>query len=262
MIFDDVFPAHGGSTKKLLRSKVPEVTVMFWVIKALTTAMGESASDYLVHALPPVLAVSLGAVALLIALLLQFNRPRYVPWAYWLAVAMVGVFGTMAADVLHVGLGVPYAVSTLFFAAALTSIFVLWFHIEGTLSIHSILTRLRELFYWATVVTTFALGTAVGDLVAVTLHLGYLTSGMVFLVVFLVPALGWWRWHLNAVFAFWFAYIITRPLGASLADWAGVNHARGGLDLGPGPVSLTLAILIIGAVLYLSTARQAVRDSV
>jgi uncharacterized membrane-anchored protein len=256
VIYDETLPAHDGSTAKPLWSKVPEVTVMFWVIKALTTAMGESASDYLVHALPPVLAVALGAAALMIALLLQFNLPRYVPWAYWLAVAMVGVFGTMAADVLHVGLGVPYAVSTVFFAAALTSIFVLWFRIEGTLSIHSILTTRRELFYWASVVTTFALGTAAGDLAAVSLHLGYLTSGMVFLVVILVPAVGWWRWHLNPVFAFWFAYIITRPLGASFADWAGVSHARGGLDLGAGPVALTLAILIISAVLFLTVARR------
>lgn len=256
VIFDEALPADGDSMTKPVWSKVPEVTVMFWVVKALTTAMGESASDYLVHALPPVIAVALGAVALLIALLLQFNRPRYVPWAYWLAVAMVGVFGTMAADVLHVGLGIPYLLSTLFFAAALTSILVLWFRIEGTLSIHSILTRRRELFYWATVVTTFALGTAVGDMAAVTLHLGYLTSGMVFFVVILVPALGWWRWHLNAVFAFWFAYIITRPLGASLADWAGVSHARGGLNFGPGPVSLTLVILITTAVVYLTMGRR------
>jgi uncharacterized membrane-anchored protein len=260
VISDEAFPAHGGSTTKPLWSKVPQVTVMFWVTKALTTAMGESASNYLVHALPPVLAVALGAVALLIALLLQFNRPRYVPWAYWLAVSMVGVFGTMAADVLHVGLGVPY---TVYFAAALTSIFVLWFRIEVTVSIHSILTTRRELFYWAAVATTFALGTAVGDLAAVTLHLGYLASGMVFLVVILVPAIGRWRWHLNAVFAFWFAYIITRPLGASLADWAGVSHARGGLNLGPGPVALALvlAILIISAVLYLSMATRAARPT-
>ena len=202
------------------------------------------------------IAVALGSVALTIALALQLTRPRYVPWAYWLAVAMVGAFGTMAADVLHVGPGVPYLVSTLFFAAALTAIFLLWFRTERTLSIHSILTTRRELFYWSTVVTTFALGTAVGDLAAVTLHLGYLTSGIVFLAVLLVPALGRWWWHLNAVFAFWFAYIMTRPFGASLADWAGVSHARGGLNLGLGPVSLTLAVLIAGAVSYLQAAAK------
>ena len=254
MIFDESAAASTAPATRPVWSKVPEVTAAFWVIKALTTAMGESASDYLVHALPPVLAVALGAVALLIALLLQFTRPRYVPWAYWLAVALVGVFGTMAADVLHVGLGVPYLVSTVFFTAALAAIFWLWFRTEHTLSIHSIFTRRREVFYWAAVVTTFALGTAVGDLAAVTFHLGYLTSGIVFAVLILIPTLGRWRWHLNAVFAFWFAYILTRPLGASLADWAGVSHARGGLNLGPGPVSLTLAALIIGGVIYLTTA--------
>lgn len=254
MISNESAPAKTDPTAPSRSSKVPEVTAAFWIIKAMTTAMGESASDYLVHALPPVLAVALGAAALLIALLLQFTRPQYVPWAYWLAVAMVGVFGTMAADVLHVGLGVPYLVSTVFFAAALTVIFLLWFTTEHTLSIHSIFTRRREMFYWATVVTTFALGTAVGDLTAITFHLGYLTSAIVFAVVILVPALGRWWWHLNAVFAFWFAYIVTRPLGASLADWAGVSHARGGLNLGPGPVSLTLAVLIVVAVIYLSAA--------
>lgn len=259
MISDEPSATRSPSTAGRPTSKVPEVTAAFWIIKLMTTAMGESASDYLVHALPPVLAVALGAVALLIALLLQFTRPRYVPWAYWLAVAMVGVFGTMAADVLHVGLGVPYGVSTGLFAAALTAIFWLWSHTEHTLSIHSISTTRRELFYWATVVTTFALGTAVGDLTAVTFHLGYLTSAVLFVAAILVPALGRWRWHLNAVFGFWFAYILTRPLGASLADWAGVSHVRGGLNLGPGPVGLTLAILIIGSVTYLTATEKDAR---
>jgi Repeat of Unknown Function (DUF347) len=135
--------------------RVPEVTVIFWITKGLTTGMGESSSDYLVHRLPPVLAVALGGIALLAALGLQFAAGRYVPWIYWLAVAMVGVFGTMAADVLHVGLGVPYVVSTSFFAVALAVIFVLWWAMERTLSIHSIYTRRREVFYWAAVMTTF-----------------------------------------------------------------------------------------------------------
>lgn len=233
-------------------SKVPEVTVVFWIIKALTTGMGESASDYLVHALPPVLAVALGFVGLVAALALQFSQSRYVPWAYWLTVAMVGIFGTMAADVLHVGLGVPYAVSTLLFAATLTVIFLGWFASERTLSIHSITTKRREVFYWATVMATFALGTAVGDLAAVNLHLGYLAAGIVFAGGVLLPALGRLIFQLNAVFAFWFAYILTRPLGASFADWAAVSHARGGLDLGPGPVSLTLALLIVVSVALLT----------
>jgi uncharacterized membrane-anchored protein len=238
-------------------SKVPEVTVAFWVVKALTTGFGESTSDYLVHVLPPVLAVALGAVALLVALALQFRTGRYVPWVYWLAVAMVGVFGTMAADVLHVGLGVPYLVSTVFFAVALAVVFATWYVSERTLSIHSIRTPRRELFYWAAVMATFALGTAVGDLTAVTLNLGYLESGVLFGLLILIPAIGYRFFGLNAIFAFWFAYILTRPLGASFADWAGVSPDRGGLGLGSGWVSLTLAVLIVASVVYLSYTQVA-----
>jgi uncharacterized membrane-anchored protein len=242
-------------------SKVPEVTVAFWITKALTTGMGESSSDYLVHRLPPVVAVAIGGIALAAALALQFAARRYVPWTYWLAVAMVGVFGTMAADVLHVGLGVPYLVSTSFFAVALAVIFAIWYGSEKTLSIHSIHTRRREVFYWAAVMTTFALGTAAGDMTAITLHLGYLASGVMFAAVIAVPALARWRFGMNSILAFWFAYIATRPLGASFADWIGVSHARGGLDRGAGPVSLTLASLIVGFVVYLSVTPTARRDA-
>jgi len=170
-------PGGSRSTVRLAASKVPEVTIAFWVIKAMTTGMGESTSDYLVHVLPPVLAVAIGGIALVLALALQFATRRYVPWVYWLAVAMVGVFGTMAADVLHVGFGIPYVASTIFFAVALAAIFLLWYRIEHTLSIHSIRTRRREMFYWAAVMATFALGTAAGDLVAVTFNSGTLPPG-------------------------------------------------------------------------------------
>jgi uncharacterized membrane-anchored protein len=231
--------------------RVPEVTVAFWVTKGLTTGMGESSSDFLVHGLPPVVAVALGAVALAGALALQFNARRYVPWIYWLAVAMVGVFGTMAADVLHVGLGIPYVVSTAFFAVSLAGVFALWYASEKTLSIHSIYTTRREIFYWAAVMATFALGTAAGDMTAVTLHLGYLASGVLFAVVVAVPAVAHRWFGLNAILAFWFAYVATRPLGASFADWMGVSTARGGLNLGAGTVSLALVILIVGLVVYM-----------
>jgi uncharacterized membrane-anchored protein len=232
--------------------RVPAVTVAFWVTKGLTTGMGESSSDYLVHRLPPVVAVGLGGIALVAALALQFAARRYVPWIYWLAVAMVGVFGTMAADVLHVGLGVPYLVSTVFFAVSLAVVFALWYATEKTLSIHSIYTTRREVFYWAAVMATFALGTAAGDMTAVTLHLGYFASGLMFAVVVAVPAVAHRWFDLNAILAFWFAYVATRPLGASFADWMGVSHARGGLDLGAGPVSLALAIFIAGFVVYMT----------
>src|ERR1700712_5718834 len=215
-------PARVGelsSSPRAAYSKVPEITAYFWIAKGLTTGMGESASDFLVHKLVPEIAVVLGGIGLVVALLLQFAVPRYVAWRYWLAVAMVGVFGTMAADVLHVGLGVPYIASTVFYAIVLASVFGAWYVSEGTLSIHSIYNTRRELFYWAAVLATFALGTAAGDLTAVTFGLGYLASGLMFAVLIAVPALGHWRMQMNSILAFWCAYVITRPLGASFADW-------------------------------------------
>jgi uncharacterized membrane-anchored protein len=233
-------------------SKVPEVTAFFWIVKALTTAMGESTSDFLVHAIVPQVAVVLGGIAFLVALYIQLSKDRYVPWAYWLAVAMVGVFGTMCADVLHVGFGVPYIASAAFFAIALYLVFRTWHRTEGTLSIHSIRTPRRELFYWAAVVTTFAMGTAVGDLTAVTFGLGYFASGLLFAAVIAIPALGYFRFGMNSILAFWFAYVVTRPLGASFADWLGKPSESGGLGVGNGVVSLLLAAAIAGFVAYLS----------
>ncbi|WP_456819653.1 COG4705 family protein [Cellulomonas sp. URHB0016] len=238
-------------------SRVPEVAAIFWVTKALTTAMGESASDFLVRAMPPEVAVLLGAVAFAVALTIQLRARRYVVWRYWFAVSMVGVFGTMAADVVHVGLGVPYAVSTTFFAVALAVVFVLWSVTEKTLSIHSIRTGRRELFYWAAVMTTFALGTAAGDLLAVTLHLGYLTAGLVFSAMLLIPAVGYRWFGMNGVLAFWFAYVMTRPVGASFADWLGVPAERGGLGLGSGRVALVLSLAIVALVLKMTLDRRA-----
>src|SRR5579871_6264246 len=164
--------------KGLLR--VPEITAVFWIIKGLSTAMGESTSDFLVHAMAPELAVVLGFVGFVLALALQFHQRRYVAWAYWLAVVMVGIFGTMSADVLHVGFHVPYTASTILYAIVLAAIFVIWQRTEHTLSIHSIDTVRRETFYWATVAATFAMGTALGDFTASTLHLGYFSSAMIF----------------------------------------------------------------------------------
>jgi uncharacterized membrane-anchored protein len=240
----------------VLLSKVPEVTVLFWVTKVLTTGMGETASDFLVRRIDPFVAVGLGAVAFVVAMALQLRARRYVPWTYWLAVSMVSVFGTMAADVVHIALGVPYAVSTVVFAVVLAAVFVVWYRTEGTLSIHSIRTRRRELFYWLTVLTTFALGTAAGDLTASTMDLGYFASGVLFAVVIAVPAVAHRRLGLNAITAFWFAYIVTRPLGASFADWLGVPHSRRGLDLGTGPVTLTLALVIAVLVGYLTVTHS------
>jgi uncharacterized membrane-anchored protein len=236
--------------------KVPEVTVYFWIIKLLTTGMGETTSDYLAHQLNPIIAVALGGLGLAIALVLQIFVRRYVAWIYWLAVVMVAIFGTMAADVLHIGLGIPYIVSTVLFSVSLAVIFVIWYMSEKTLSIHSISTRRRELFYWATIMATFALGTAAGDMTATSLGLGYFTSGVLFAALIAIPTLGYWLFGLNEILAFWFAYIVTRPLGASFADWMGRPYSLGGLGLGTGQVSLGLAVLIIGFVSYLTVTRK------
>ena len=235
--------------------KVPEVTIYFWIIKLLSTAMGESTSDYLVYHINPYIAVAVGCIGLIASLVLQLLVRRYIAWIYWLAVVMVAIFGTMAADVLHVVLGIPYLVSSVFFIVALTVIFVAWYASEKTLSIHSINTPRRELFYWATVIATFALGTALGDLTAATFGLGYFASGVLFAVLFAIPALAYRLFGLNAIVAFWFAYIMTRPLGASFADWFG-KPIYGGLGLGDTPVALVLTILIIGFVAYLTVTRK------
>lgn len=237
-------------------SKVPEVTVMFWIVKVLTTGMGETSSDFLVKSINPVVAVAMGAAVFSVALVIQLRATRYLPWVYWLAVAMVSVFGTMAADVTHIVFGVPYLVSTVAFAATLAIVFLVWHRSERTLSIHSITTRRRELFYWATVLVTFALGTAAGDMTARTLHLGYFASGVLFAVVITIPALGYRFAGLNPVVAFWFAYVTTRPLGASFADWMGVSHARGGLQWGTGPVSIALAGLIFAGVVLITVIER------
>jgi uncharacterized membrane-anchored protein len=232
--------------------RVPEITAVFWIIKGLSTAIGESTSDFLVHAMAPELAVVLGFAGFVGALILQFLMRRYVAWTYWLAVVAVGIFGTMAADVLHVGLGVPYTASTVLYAAVLITIFVLWQRTEGTLSIHSIDTPRREAFYWTTVAATFAMGTAVGDFSAYTMHLGYFPSAAIYGALILVPAIGyrWLRW--NAVACFWFAYVITRPLGASIADGVAKPKNVSGLGLGNGPVMAVLGALIVGLVAYLA----------
>jgi uncharacterized membrane-anchored protein len=241
--------------RRSLWSKVPEITLYFWIVKILTTAMGEAASDYLVFHVNPMLAVIGGLIVLCLALIAQFAVRRYVAAVYWFLVMMVAIVGTMAADIVHIVLGVPYLLSTALFLAALGAIFVLWARTEHTVSIHSIVTRRRELFYWMTVSATFALGTAAGDMTAATLHLGYALSGILFLALFIAPAIGYWKFRLNGVIAFWFAYVTTRPLGASFADWAGKPADMGGLGYGTAAVSVVLTILIVGFVAYLSISR-------
>lgn len=245
-------PDLGAVSERLVAVKVPQITAGFWVAKVLTTGMGETTSDFLVHHVDPAVALGAGGFGLAASLVLQFAMRRYVAWAYWLAVVMVSVFGTMAADAVHVVLGVPYLVSAAFFLVALSAVFLLWYRSEKTLSIHSVYTRRREAFYWAAVLATFALGTATGDMTAYSLNLGYLASGLMFAAVIALVALSYWRGWLAAIPSFWFAYILTRPLGASFADWTAVSPDRGGMGWGTGPVSVGLAACIAAVVTYLS----------
>jgi uncharacterized membrane-anchored protein len=241
--------------------KVPEIILAFWLAKLLTTALGEATSDYLVYHVDPYKAVAAGFVGLVLALALQLAVRRYIAWVYWLAVLMVAIFGTMAADVVHIVLHVPYLTSTIGFAIALAVVFSLWYLTEHTLSIHSIYTLRRELFYWATVMTTFALGTAAGDLTAIYFRLGFLASGVLFAVVIAIPALAWRFAGLNPIVAFWFAYIVTRPLGASFADWFGKPVSLRGLGYGDGPVVAVLTLALLGVVAYLAISRADVKPA-
>lgn len=246
-------PRDGG--RKPLAAKVPEITALFWVVKVLTTGMGESMSDFLGQTSIP-LAAAVGILGLALALRLQLRTTEYRAPVYWFAVMMVAIFGTMAADGVHDGASLPYSVTTPLYGAIVAAIFFLWHRSEGTLSIHSINTRRRESFYWAAVLATFALGTAAGDLTAIELKLGFLESAVLFGAIILVPALGWWRFRLNPVIAFWVAYVVTRPLGASFADWFGKPHGQTGLGLGDGPVSGLALIVFIVLVAYFAITKS------
>lgn len=242
--------------------KVPHVALAFWAVKLLTTGMGEAISDF-VSELPVVLA-GLALLAALAAFLLAFRAQwragDYRPVRYWSTVAMIAVFGTMAADVVHAMLG--NVVATVLYALAVAAALLLWRRTEGSVSVHSITTRRRELFYWATVAATFALGTAAGDLAADTLGLGYRDAALVFAGLMLVVAAAWRLRLLAPVPAFWTAYVLTRPLGASLADWFGKPASEGhGLGLGDGPVSAAALLVFAGLLVWLArTGHDAPRE--
>ncbi|GLP81023.1 COG4705 family protein [Mycobacterium antarcticum] len=246
--------------RELVASKVPEITALFWVLKLFTTAMGENASDYLVHT-NPYIGLAIGVVGFIVTLGLQLRTRRYHPVVYWAAVSMVAVLGTMVADVLHGGLGVPLPVSTVACACVLAVTFMAWYHTERTLSIHSITTRRREVFYWLAVSFTLVLGTAAGDLTADTLGLGFLGSIALFTVIMAIPVVGRFGFGLNSVLAFWFAYIVSRPLGASFADWLGKPARAGGVGLGDGPVAGVLALAIATLVTCIALRRRNTRMS-
>jgi uncharacterized membrane-anchored protein len=239
-------------------TKVPAVTAAFWVLKILTTGMGEAASDALVR-WGGVVAVAVTGLALAASFIVQFRASRYIPAVYWLAVAMVGIFGTMAADIPHF-LGIPLWATSAGYLLAVLAIFAIWYRLEGTLSFSSITRGRRESFYWAAVVATFALGTAVGDLTAGSWQLGNLVSGLLFCVLIALPVLARRWFGLNYVAAFWTAYVLTRPLGASFADWMGGPTFHGGLGIPTALVAVLWGLAIVAVAAYLVATRRSRTD--
>jgi uncharacterized membrane-anchored protein len=246
-------PSTARATTTHALTKVPEIAAIFWVLKLLTTGMGEAMSDALGQQSVPI-AAAVGIFGMVLALRLQLRQPEYRAPYYWFAVMMVAVFGTMAADGIHDGAGIGYQVTTPVFALVTAAIFAWWYRSEGTLSIHSINTRRRERFYWGAVLATFALGTAAGDLTALALNLGFWTSVLIFAAIIAVPAIGWWRLHWNPIFTFWFAYVVTRPLGASFADGFS-KPTNGGLNVGDPLVSLIAFVVFVGLVAYVQRTK-------
>jgi uncharacterized membrane-anchored protein len=239
-------------------NKVPEVTVYFWVIKILCTPVGESFADYINETLGFGLTNTtlLFSAALAVALVVQFRLRKYVPGVYWSAVVLISVVGTLATDNLVDNFGVPLAVTAAVFAVALAATFAIWYSKEHTLSIHTIYTTRREAFYWLAILFTFALGTAAGDLVAEQLALGYWISALLFAGLIGAIAVARFRFRLDAVLAFWAAYILTRPLGASIGDFLSQPRADGGLGLGTTGTSAIFVAAILGLVVYLSRTKR------
>lgn len=245
-----------NTTRRVMQSKVPEITVWFWVIKILCTTVGESFADWINMSLGVGLIATavLFTVVLAVVLAWQLHLDRYVPVAYWLVVVVLSVTGTLYTDILTDSLGVPLAVSTSVFAVLLAVVFAVWFARERTLSIHSINTTPRELFYWLAVLVTFALGTAVGDWTLEITGWGPGTSVLLPAGLIVAIVIGW-RLGANAVLSFWLAYILTRPLGANFGDWLGFPREQQGLGLGVGVTSLIFLAAIAATVVYLSISR-------
>lgn len=238
-------------------SKVPEITLYFWVIKVLCTTVGETASDFLNVNLNLGLTGTSIIMGILLAVVLffQFRSKKYTPSLYWVTVVLISIFGTLVTDNLTDSMGVPLEVSTIIFSVLLAMTFVVWHAKEKTLAIHSILTTRREAFYWLAILFTFALGTATGDLMAESLGLGYLVTGFIVCGVIALASIAW-RLGLNSILAFWIIYIMTRPLGASLGDYLSQSPKYGGLGLGPTVTSVIFLLAILGTVIFLSITKK------
>ena len=242
-----------------IAAKVPEVILVFWVVKILTTAGGEATSDYF-KTYGNFKGGGIEVLVIVVGALAQFATRRYRAFAYWSLAFAIAITGTGVSDFLHLDVHIPYAGTTLLWALILAAIFWVWQRSEGTLSIHSITTQRREAFYWATVFATFALGTALGDFTATSLNLGYLDSGILFAVIILIPALARWRFGLNGIAAFWLSYIVTRPLGASFADYISKPKNLSGINFGDGPTAIVFALAVLILVSYLALARPDIQQ--
>jgi uncharacterized membrane-anchored protein len=238
-------------------NKVPQVTLWFWIVKIMSTTVGETGADYLaVHVgLGPLVTGAVTAALLIAAIIVQLRADRYVPWIYWLAVVLVSVVGTQITDALTDGLGVSLYLSTLVFAAGLAAIFIAWYSQERTLSIRTIFTRRRELYYWAAILCTFALGTAAGDLATEALGLGF-QLGVVICGALIACIAVAYRLGAGAVLTFWLAYIFTRPLGASLGDLLSQARTYGGLGFGTAVTSAIFLAVIVGLVVFMTRAEE------
>ena len=239
-------------------NKVPEVTIFFWIIKIMATTVGETAADFLnfnLHLGLTGTSIIMG-VLLLISLIIQVRSKKYVPGIYWIAVVLLSIFGTLITDNLVDNFGVSLVTTTAIFSAALVATFAGWYASEKTLSIHTIYTSRRELFYWAAILFTFALGTAAGDLAAEGLRLGYPVSALVFGALIGIVTIAHYFFKLNAVVAFWIAYVLTRPFGASFGDFLSQPVANGGLGLGTVGTSMIFLVAILGLVSYLSISQK------
>lgn len=244
----------GRSAARGLWNKVPEITIFFWIVKILSTTVGETGADLLSEKLNLGLTYTsvIFSGVLLIALFFQIKSRKYVPWMYWLAVVLISVVGTLISDSLVDNLGVPLTVTTPLFAVALLITFIAWYSSEKTLSIHTIFTIRRETFYWLTILFTFALGTSGGDLLSEGLKWGYLNSLFIFAGGIAVVAMAYYVFKISEVTAFWLAYILTRPLGASLGDLLSQPQSLGGCNLGTIGTSVLFSITIVGLVIYLT----------
>lgn len=250
-------PRLANSVSRQLQNKVPEATLVFWVIKILCTTVGETAADFLNNNLGLGLSGTSVVMSILLvaALAYQFRTGAYQPMIYWLAVVLISIVGTLITDNLVDNLGVALETTTILFAVALAATFAAWYRSERTLSIHSINTTRREAYYWLTILFTFALGTAAGDLLAERLSLGYLPSALIFATVIAIVTVAHFRFALDAVVAFWIAYIVTRPMGASLGDYFSQSRDDGGLGLGTVGTSAVFLVAILALVVFLARSR-------